>query len=254
MRKLGYNVIYFVQLIRFFGLKDGVIIFLKIMLAGKTSVVNITSKKFKNPVQIRVADSDLPIFYQVFGELQYDMNYYLQYKPLTIVDAGSNVGYSCLYFASLFPEARIVGIEPQSQNFKQLQYNTSGYKNIKVMQAGVWHQSCTITIKDEGEWSASFEVKESNDPAAGTLRGITIDEIAAENDFTSIDILKMDIEGAEFKLFANNPHTWLKKTRCLIIELHDLLQPGTSQVFFKEMARYNWNTFIKGENIICFKA
>ena len=68
-----------------------------------------------------------------------------------------------------------------------------------------------------------------------------------------IDILKIDIEGAEYNLFANNPHDWLNKTRCLIIELHDLLSPGTSQIFFKEMANYKWNTFIKGENIVSFR-
>ena len=253
MRQLGYNVIYFVQLVRFFGFKEGVAIFFKIVTAGKNTTINIRSKKFSNPVQIRVSDSDLPIFYQVFGELQYDINFHLPYKPQYIIDAGSNVGYSCLYFASLFPAATIIGIEPQAQNYKQLQYNTAGNKNIKVMQAGIWHQPCSISIKDEGEWSASFEVQENGSGQNSTLRGITIDEIAADNKFDTIDILKIDIEGAEFNLFSHNPHTWLPKTRCLIIELHDNLRSGTSQVFFREMARYNWRTFIKGENIICFK-
>ncbi len=256
MRQLGYNVIYFIQLIRYFGFKEGVLIFFKIISAGNNGVIAIRSKKFGNPIQIRVSDSDLPIFYQVFCELQYDINFYLDYKPATIIDAGSNVGFSCLYFATLFPEAAIIGVEPQAQNYKQLQYNTAGHQNIKVLRAGIWHHPCTISIKDEGEWSASFEVQE--EAGAGTqsggLRGITIDEIAAENNFEQIDILKIDIEGAEFNLFSHNPHTWLQKTRCLIIELHDLLHPGTSQVFFKEMAVYRWKTFIKGENIICFKA
>jgi FkbM family methyltransferase len=252
MRQLGYNVIYFVQLIRFFGFMEGLGLFLKIITAGKSSVVSIHSKKFMNPVQIRA--TDLPIFYQVFCELQYDMNFYLHYKPLNIIDAGSNVGYSCLYFASVFPDASIVGIEPETRNFKQLQFNTSNYKNIKLIQAGIWHQNAFISIKDEDESSASFEVQETKEAEAGGLRGITIDSISEENNFKTIDILKLDIEGAEFNLFSNNPHTWLSRTRCIIIELHDLVQPGTSQVFFQEMAKYNWNTFIKGENIISFKA
>ena len=252
MRQLGYNVIYLVQLIRFFGFVEGVTIFLKIMGAGKNAVINVHSKKFRNPVQIR--DTDLPIFYQVFGELQYDINFFLKYRPLNIIDAGSNVGYSCLYFASLFPDAVIIGIEPETRNYRQLKSNTANYENIKVIKAGIWHQDAFISIKDEEESSASFEVQESKDGQTGTLRGITIDAIASENKFDSIDILKIDIEGAEFNLFSNNPHSWLSKTRCLIIELHDLVRPGTSQVFFREMAKYNWNTIIKGENIVCFKA
>jgi FkbM family methyltransferase len=252
MRQLGYNVIYLVQLIRFFGFLEGVGIFFKIIISGKNTVISIHSKKFINPVQIRV--TDLPIFYQVFGELQYDINFYLRYKPLNIIDAGSNVGYSCLYFASIFPDATIIGIEPETRNFKQLKFNTANYKNIKCIQAGIWHQDAFISIKDENESSASFEVQENNNDQKSGLRGITIDSIATENNFDSIDILKIDIEGAEFNLFSSNPHTWLDKTRCVIIELHDLVQPGTSQVFFREMAKYNWNTFIKGENIISFKA
>jgi len=68
-----------------------------------------------------------------------------------------------------------------------------------------------------------------------------------------IDMLKIDIEGAEKYLFQNNPHEWLSKVKCLIIELHDNLQPGTSQAFFREMAKYDWFTFIKGENIFCLR-
>jgi FkbM family methyltransferase len=157
-----------------------------------------------------------------------------------------------VYFASTFPEARIIGIEPEKRNFLQLQKNTSNYPNVKIHNAALWYEPATLKIKDESDWSASFEVQKSemND---GELKAITIPQIMAENNFDEIDILKIDIEGAEFDLFSNNPHVWLSKTKCLIIELHDQLKPGTSKLFFGAMAAYDWETYIKGENIICFK-
>ena len=101
-----------------------------------------------------------------------------------------------------------------------------------------------------GNLSVQFSIFEAS---TSFLRAITIDQIAKDYLFTTIDILKIDIEGSEFELFSNNPHPWLSITKCIVIELHDFMKKGTSQVFFKEMAFYNWKTVIKGENIICFK-
>lgn len=254
MRQLGYNVISLVQLIRYFGFNEGAYMFLKIIFCKKNGIISLNSKKFKNPVQIRKSDSDLPIYYQIFAELQYDINYNLKFSPLNIIDCGANVGYSCLYFAANFPAANIIAIEPQKDNFKQLENNVKNYSNIKPINAAIWDRNTSLTIKNEYEWSASFEVKEQEETGQGfSLRGVTINELMDKYNIPVIDILKVDIEGAEYNLFANDPHPWLSKTKCLIIELHDLLSPGTSQVFFKEMAKYKWNTFIRGENIVSFK-
>jgi len=255
MRQIGYNIIALIQLVRFFGLIEGCLIFLKIIFTKKNGLIILNSKKFRNPVEIRKSDSDLPIFYQVFAELQYDIKYNLKFTPLNIIDCGANVGYSCLYFAESFPDATIIGIEPQKDNFKQLQKNVKKYSNITPINSAIWHYNTSLAIKDEEESSASFEVKEhtSHNEADLSLQSVTIKELMDKYNMPTIDILKIDIEGAEYNIFANDPHIWLDKTKCLIIELHDLLRPGTSQIFFKEMANYNWNTFIKGENIISFK-
>lgn len=252
MRSIGYNIINLVQLLRFFGVKEGLVIFIKIMMSKKNETICFSSKKFSNKVEIRKFTSDLPIFYQVFGELQYDINFFLKYKPTRIIDAGSNVGYSCLYFATAFPESKIVGIEPEKRNFTQLKNNTIAYKNITLYNAALWHETTMLKIKDDKDWSASFEVQKS-EANEGDLKSVTISQVMDAAKFDEIDILKIDIEGAEYQLFLNNPEIWLEKTRCLIIELHDQLMHGTSKVFFSAMANYDWTTYIKGENIICFR-
>ena len=253
MRRLGYIIIHFVELVRFFGFKNGFLLILKIVLSKKNDVIKVNVQNFKNSVAIRKADSDLEIFFQVFCDLQYDFTYFLNYNPKNIIDCGANVGYSALFFADKFPGAKIICVEPAASNFQQLEFNTRGYTDITLLHAGIWYKNGTVSIKKEDEWAASFEVQEINDASSSSLRGITIDQIAKENQFETIDILKIDIEGAEFELFSNNPHQWLSITKCIVIELHDFMKKGTSQVFFKEMAVYNWKTVIKGENIICFK-
>jgi hypothetical protein len=75
----------------------------------------------------------------------------------------------------------------------------------------------------------------------------------AQYNLQVIDILKIDIEGSEKEVFEHGSERWLNATNCVITELHDNLKPGTSKVFFTAMGRFNWNTIIKGENIICIK-
>lgn len=253
MRKFGYDIIHLIQLIRFFGVVEGSRIFSRIFFSSKNKVVKFNSKRFRNQVRIRKSNSDIEIFYQVFCELQYDMLFYLDFTPRRIIDCGSNVGYSCLYFADKFQDAEIVAIEPESNNFALLELNTCNYGNIRRYHAAIWDHPAVLSIKDEMQGSAGFEMQEKDNPGSANLPGITISQVADENGFDVIDIVKLDIEGAEYDLFLNDPHDWLSRTKCLIIELHDNLKPGTSRLFFQEMAKYNWRTFIKGENIICFR-
>lgn len=253
MRKFGYNIIYFIELARFFGFKVAAGIMWKICSTSPRSVLNFDISKFKNVIQLRKGTSDLPIFYQVFCDLQYDLSWYLKFQPNNIIDAGANVGYGSLYFSYCYPKAKILAVEPESRNFQQLSLNVRSNPNIKPIHAGIWFEDGPLRIKNLQTEEASFEVEKVSNPAEAHFNGVTIDGLAAREGFETIDILKMDIEGAEYHLLNNNPEAWLDKTRCLIIELHDNLHPGTSQKFFQVMSKYNWFTVVMGENIICIK-
>ena len=61
----------------------------------------------------------------------------------------------------------------------------------------------------------------------------------------SIDILKIDIEGAEKELFMDNYKTWLGKTKVIVIELHDRLDKEISGIFFKAVNNYQTGNIIK---------
>jgi hypothetical protein len=66
-----------------------------------------------------------------------------------------------------------------------------------------------------------------------------------------IDILKIDIKGAETAVFeAPGCHAWLPRVRVLLIELHDHLYPGSEQTFLEAINQYECTARISGENII----
>ena len=57
-----------------------------------------------------------------------------------------------------------------------------------------------------------------------SVRAVTMDTVMRETGIDSIDLLKVDIEGAEIEIFKSCP--WIRKVRVLTIELHDRLRPG----------------------------
>ena len=89
----------------------------------------------------------------------------------------------------------------------------------------------------------------ADDPAA--FRTTTIGKLLADSGFNEIDLLKIDIEGAEKEIFAApDVDDWLSKVNVLTIELHDRMKRGCSYAFFKAISKYNWFFTFRGENLI----
>ena len=81
------------------------------------------------------------------------------------------------------------------------------------------------------------------------MSAVTIPGILREMDAARIDILKLDIEGAEYELFKTGAESWLGAIRQIVIELHDRYRPGCSQVFYAAIGRFPFAQEIRGENI-----
>jgi hypothetical protein len=74
----------------------------------------------------------------------------------------------------------------------------------------------------------------------------------AQFNLNHIDILKLDIEGAEKEIFENGNLEWLDKTDVLTIELHDMYRDGTAKAFIKPVYNKIEKMYIQGENVICY--
>ena len=199
---------------------------------------------------IRKSTSDWKAFKQVFIAKEYDFP--IKAEPQLIIDGGANVGYASLFFANKFPRAEIIAIEPEESNFAILKRNTVKHKQITAIKAGLWHKKAYLKIADTGLGKWGFMVEETG-PDNYDIQAITIDEILRQSGKKEIDILKLDIEGAEKELFSENYESWLGKVKVLIIELHDRMKEGCSAVFYSAIEKYNFTETKRGENIILFK-
>jgi FkbM family methyltransferase len=186
--------------------------------------------------------------YEQLGEIQ----------PEYILDGGGNVGFAAALFAMVYPHAKIISVEPDRENFAMLTMNTLRYPNVHAVHAGLWDKNAHIGVKDmEGEWGYMFE--EVSKPTDNTIFGTTITQLMEHFNFPRLDFVKIDIEGAEVRVFNKTANLhWLDNAKLISIEVHDRpamenafgVGPGDiSRIVTSTMEKRPFIPFLDGEHI-----
>jgi len=211
---------------------------------------NFNLKKLKYSFSFRNNPFDFATFEEVI--LKEDYNLTINFNPSTIIDGGANIGLTSVFFANKYPQADIVAVEPEEGNFEMLKKNTKNYGRISLIRSGIWSHSAILSVIDEGKGNNSFTVAEILSPKVDSINAISIYDIMQERSWDTIDILKLDIEGAEKNVFEKNFEQWLPRVKILIIEFHDRVVEGCSSTVLKALSNYSFRSEIKGENTIFY--
>lgn len=203
-------------------------------------------------ILLRTATSDFSVAVRCLSGKEYG-NIDVE-NPLVIVDAGANIGASSIFFSRSYPHAKIFAIEPEKGNYDILTINTSSYANIIPLRAALWHKTQIKPIMDRGTgpWGYSISAGPSTGRAIGQkVQAITVQELMKKHSLEYIDILKLDIEGAEKEVFENSVD-WIDKVKVIIVELHDRISMGCDRAFY--LATHSFKRFQKnGENVIAYR-
>ena len=184
-------------------------------------------------VSLRDCRTDLAIFEQVMllGDLVPGI---AGVHPAYILDAGAHIGCSSIYYALKYPGAHILAVEAEASNFRQLCRNVENLSTIRPLHAAVFHHSGQVVVTNPGEQPWGFIVgnpDQAPPDSSSMIRAMTIGELIQLSGFPRIDILKLDIEGAEREIFETDALSWLPLVRVMTIELHDRFKPGCTQSF-----------------------
>ncbi len=155
----------------------------------------------------------------------------LKTVPDVVFDIGANVGIFAITASVLFPEARIVALEPHPVNFRVLEQNTRFFPTIICLQYAlgsgkVW---TSRVLADEVE-TVGFNTEASpmNCPLDGRVLEVpTIDLETLAREYPGKDALyKIDIEGAESSFITGSMSDRpLRKALYITMELHGV-SPG----------------------------
>lgn len=210
-----------------YGVWNGLMLALqyrKVWKAQKNELVSITVPDIAHPVWLRAGGSDEEVSKQIF--VNKELNFPVVGNPKYIVDAGANIGLSAIWLANKFPDARIICLEVEKDNFEVLKRNVAPYPLVTPVLKGLWSKKAHLTITNPADSSWEFKVEEVAAPTPQTIEAVGVIDIIFEYDLPRIDVFKIDIEGSELEVLRNNSGLWLGKVGTLAIELHERFQPG----------------------------
>ena len=209
--------------------------------------ISVQPAGIKAPFNLRVLSTDVLTYDQIFLRNEYDFR--AVERPRVIVDAGANIGLASILFASRYPEARIIAVEPERDNFSVLADNVRPYDNIVPLQAALWWENTTINIVDPGDGAWGFKTEPAGEGHA--VPAITVDRLMSDQRIDRIDILKVDIEGAEKEVFADSS-AWIDRVGSIIVELHERLKGGCNASFYNATTEFS-QEWSRGENVYVSK-
>jgi FkbM family methyltransferase len=174
-------------------------------------------------------------------------------RPI-IVDGGANVGYSSLFFANLFPEARVIAIEPDGTSFETLRRNCQGAAAIRPLHGALWKNNDGVVIEEraQGSWSSRVGAARGKDQSVPSF---TLRDLLRNEECARVLVLKLDIEGAEREVAAASPDV-IRSAMCIMIEPHDFMLPGYACMapLFRALADTLFDTHVSGENLFFFSS
>ncbi|MGH7665079.1 MAG: FkbM family methyltransferase [Gemmatimonadaceae bacterium] len=203
------------------------------------------------PLLCRARTSDRDVFRQIFLEREYSCLDGLA-DARTIVDCGANVGYSSAYFLSRYPRSRVIAVEPDPRNFAWLQRNLEPYGDrVSLRCSAIWRESAALAVApgefgDGREWAT--QVRPARPGEVATIQALTIGDVLDDVGCERIDILKIDIEGAEAEVFRGDVSAWLGRVNNLVIELHG---DECRRMFFAAISEREFEISRSGELTVC---
>jgi len=197
---------------------------------GAGGVLDIEWSGYPAPFRVRLGGTDLITLGHVIGDSGYDLPYDPG-SPRWIIDVGANAGYSAVYFAHKFPSATVVAIEPDPGNFDLLVHHADSYPNIEPLRAALWTADGTVDLVDPGRGSWGLRADDETEAVEVTqVPAITMNTLLDRFGIGRVDLLKVDIEGGEKKVFAEAGQ-WISRVDQIAIELHDRFIPGCTATF-----------------------
>ena len=147
-------------------------------------------------------------------------------KPKTILDIGSNIGASILYFREKFPDAKIFGFEPHPDTFRILEKNVAHFSGVRVFNYGLGATQQRIAARADnvnfGAFNTRGDFKDRGHPSASVECDVRrLDDVLRELGIAQVDLIKIDCEGAEAEVFSTLSDEVLNRCEWIVGEFHD---------------------------------
>jgi FkbM family methyltransferase len=145
-------------------------------------------------------------------------NFHSKTNAPYIIDCGSNIGLSVLYFKNKYPNARIKAFEADPEIYELSRQNLAAFNtnDVSLINKAVWTNDGYIEFLAEGSLGGSIELVGTNsDNKVIKIPCVALGGFLDE----PVDFLKLDIEGSELNVLKSCADK-LKNVDHLFVEFH----------------------------------
>lgn len=165
-----------------------------------------------------------------------------------LIDLGANIGSVSVYAAALndeneqnpdLPRVKVIAVEPEPDNLRYLQQNIddNGVADDVVIYpvAVSQHQGTGYIVEKQGNSTLEFTPQ----PKSTKIPVVRLIDVFADNNLSYCDVLKMDIEGAEYSVIAGADLDTLRKVKYITLEFDAATDSAFGQMISKLAKVFN---------------
>jgi FkbM family methyltransferase len=183
--------------------------------------------KLKDGKVVRVREFwTLFLFDEIFIQHCYEAPEILKYGPFdTVIDIGANIGIFTMRTKQLWPNARIVAIEPHPDNYRYLQEHIeiNQLRNIKTLQVGVAERCGSLELYLSPRNIAGHSLYKKTEHSISIPTCTFSDVLKEFGPDQKCGLLKIDCEGCEYALLSSLTQEIADRISCIIFEPTQLL-------------------------------
>lgn len=175
--------------------------------------VSVKLSNLEHPIRLRPGTEDASTVVQTVIREEYgDFN--PQIEPAIMIDAGAYIGDTSAYFLSRFRGLSVIALEPSIETYEAARDNLAIYGDrVTLLNQG-------LTAKPGRYRFAGKTTSASLTDGGEEVECTSVAEIINRFSLQRVDILKLDIEGAETEIFASEQIEWLDRVDNILIEIH----------------------------------
>lgn len=145
-----------------------------------------------------------------------------------IIDCGANIGVSAIYFNRNYPTSSIIAFEADPGIFDILTKNLQSFEasNVQAVNCAIWDEDTTLSFAIEGADAGHAARGAETEGGPASVTPVEAVRLAPYLTHRPVDMLKMDIEGAEMRVLRDCA-PYLNNVNCLFVEYHSY--PGEEQ-------------------------
>src|SRR5882672_5426478 len=186
----------------------------------------------ENVFDARMRVLDFRAFVDVFSEIFVRRDYFFKSDSRTplILDCGSNIGMSVLFFKQLYPGSRVIAFEPDRETFDVLQANVrkNQWQDVELHNKAIFPTDGTINFYSDPSHPGSLAMSTARERFPGRAVTCQTVETVRLSSFIQgpVDLVKMDIEGAEALVMKELAEAGkLKEIKEIFVEYHHHMNP-----------------------------